>query len=105
MAVTMLREALPEMVYLETEAPHILNISMPGWRSEVLMNFLESRGIYVSKSSACKKGKHSHVLEAIGLRNDIIDGALRLGFSRFNVPEDIQALTNCLREARFLAHR
>ena len=57
MAVTMLREALPEMVYLETEAPHILNISMPGWRSEVLMNFLESRGIYVSKSSACKKGK------------------------------------------------
>ena len=78
---------------------------MPGWRSEVLMNFLESREIYVSKSSACKQGKRSHVLEALGLRADVIDGALRLGFSRETLPEDIDALAEGLWDARALAHR
>ncbi len=105
LAVEKLTEAVPELRYLETDAPHILNISMPGWRSEVLMNFLEGKGVFVSKSSACKQGKRSHVLEALNLRPEVIDGALRLGFSRYNVPEDILALAEGLREARQLAHR
>ena len=69
------------------------------------MNFLESREIYVSKSSACKQGKRSHVLEALGLRPEVIDGALRLGFSRYTAEEDIHALAEGLSEARALAHR
>lgn len=105
LAIRLLQENVPEVRILETDAPHILSISMPGWRSEVLMNFLETRQVYVSKSSACKQGKRSHVLEAIGLRSDVIDGALRIGFSRYTVPEDIQALAEGLRDARALAHR
>ena len=105
LALRLLSEAVPELTYLSTEAPHILSVSMPGWRSEVLMNFLEGRGVYVSKSSACKQGKRSHVLEALGLRSDVIDGALRLGFSRYTTEEDIQALAEGLKEARSLAHR
>ena len=105
LTVTRLSSVLPEMRFLQTEAPHILSISMPGWRSEVLMNFLESRDIYVSKSSACKQGKRSHVLEALGLRSDVIDGALRLGFSRFTTEADIEALADALSAARSLAHR
>ena len=104
-AVRELTEAVPELRYLETDAPHILSVSMPGWRSEVLMNFLETREIYVSKSSACKQGKRSHVLEALGLRTEVIDGALRLGFSRYTTEADIDALAEGLREARQLAHR
>ena len=105
LALEKLRESVPELTWLETDAPQILNISLPGWRSEVLMNFLETRRIYVSKSSACKQGRRSHVLEAIGLRPEVIDGALRLGFSRYTTEEDIQALAEGLREARGLAHR
>ncbi|MBQ9252597.1 MAG: cysteine desulfurase [Clostridia bacterium] len=105
LAVEKLTALLPEMRYLETEAPHLLNISMPGWRSEVLMNFLESQGIYVSKSSACKQGKRSHVLEALDMRPEVIDGALRIGFSRFTTKEDILALADGLAAARGLAHR
>ena len=105
LAVSLLSSGLPEIRFLQTEAPHILSLSMPGWRSEVLMNFLESRNIYVSKSSACKQGKRSHVLEAIGLRNDIIDGALRIGFSRFTTVDDVLALSESLIEARSLAHK
>ena len=105
-AIRQLTEAIPEIVYLETPAPHILSISLPGWRSEVLMNLLETKQIYVSKSSACKKGGRSHVLEAIGFKSDVIDGALRIGISRYNTEEDIAALVAGLTEARnTLAHR
>ena len=105
LSIELLRENIPELQYLDTEAPHILSISMPGWRSEVMMNYLESRGIYVSKSSACKQGKRSHVLEAMGMRADVIDGALRIGFSRYTTEEDIRALVQGMMEARMLAHR
>lgn len=105
LAVSRLTAAVPELQYLRTEAPHILSVSMPGWRSEVLMNFLETREISVSKSSACKQGKRSHVLEALGLRPEVIDGALRIGLSRYNTEEDIDALAAGLSDARGLAHR
>ncbi len=104
-AVRELTEAVPELSYLDTDAPHILSVSMPGWRSEVLMNFLESKSIYVSKSSACKQGRRSHVLEALGLPASVIDGTIRLGFSRYTTEEDIHILAQALRDARSLAHR
>ena len=105
-AVSALTSAIPELKYIETGAPHILSISMPGWRSEVLMNYLEAKEIYVSKSSACKKGGRSHVLEAIVLPADVIDGALRIGISRFSTSDDIDALVCGLSEARkMLSHR
>ena len=101
-----LRAGIPELQWIDSAAPHILSISLPGWRSEVLMNFLEAREIYVSKSSACKKGGRSHVLEAMGLSPRVIDGALRIGLSRYTTSEDIDALCLALREAHdTLAHR
>ena len=101
-----LRASIPELRWIDTAAPHILSISLPGWRSEVLMNFLEARGIYVSRSSACKKGARSHVLEAVGMEPRAIDGALRIGFSRFSTEDDVDALCAALREAHdTLAHR
>ena len=70
------------------------------------MNFLEARGFSVSKSSACKKGGRSHVLEAMGLPAPVIDGALRLGLSRYTTREELDAFCLCLSEAkRSLAHR
>ena len=104
--IARLSAGIPELTYVDTPAPHILSISLPGWRSEVLMNVLEAQEIYVSKSSACKKGGRSHVLEAIGLPSKVIDGALRIGLSRFNTDEDADALCAALIAARStLAHR
>ena len=101
-----LRASIPELRWIDTAAPHILSVSLPGWRSEVLMNFLEAREIYVSRSSACKKGARSHVLEAIGMDPRAIDGALRIGFSRYNTEDDVDALCAALRDAHdTLAHR
>ena len=101
-----LSAAIPEFRYVDAAAPHILNLSLPGFRSEVLMNFLEAREIYVSKSSACKKGARSHVLEAVGLDARTIDGAIRVGLCRYTTQEDIDALCDGLIDAyRTLAHR
>jgi len=97
--VERLSEAIPELRVVQTAAPHILSISLPGYRSEVLMNFLEAREVYVSKSSACKKGGRSHVLEAIGLDAKTIDGAIRIGLSRFTTQEDVDALCEGLLDA------
>ena len=105
LAIDALRRDIPELVVIGGGAPHILSISLPGWRSEVLMNYMEAREIYVSKSSACKKGGRSHVLEAIGLAPKVIDGAIRIGLSRYTTREDILALCAALKEARSkLAH-
>ena len=98
--VERLRAENPGLLVIGGGAPHILCISLPGYRSEVLMNYLEARGISVSKSSACKKGGRSHVLEAMGLPAPVIDGALRLGLSRFTTAEELDEFCRCLREAR-----
>ena len=104
-AVSCLLAENPGLVVIGGGAPHILCVSLPGYRSEVLMSVLESRGISVSKSSACKKGGRSHVLEAMGLPAPVIDGALRLGLSRYTTAEELDAFCLCLREAReTLAH-
>ena len=104
--ISRLSAEIPELRVLGGGAPHILSISMPGWRSEVLMNYLEAREVYVSKSSACKKGGRSHVLEAMGLDARTVDGALRIGLSRFTTEEDLDALCLGLRDAHAaLAHR
>ena len=106
LTIDTLTPAIPELQVINGAAPHILSISLPGWRSEVLMNFLEARGVYVSRSSACKKGARSHVLEAIGLDSRVIDGAIRIGLCRYNTEEDIRALCDGLIEAHStLAHR
>ena len=106
LAVKTLSEEIPEIRFIGGGAPHILSVSLPGWRSEVLMNYMEAQGIYVSKSSACKKGGRSHVLEAMGLEPRVIDGAIRIGLSRMTTEEDILALCASLKEARGrLSHR
>ena len=105
-AIERLQPAIPELRLIGGGAPHILSLSLPGWRSEVLMNFLEAREVYVSRSSACKKGARSHVLEAMGLPAPVIDGALRVGLSRYTTEEDIDALCEGLIAAHdTLAHR
>lgn len=90
--VDALSPALPDMRLLGGGAPHILCLSLPGYRSEVLLNYLDGLGICVSKGSACKRGGRSHVLEAMGLPAKVIDGAIRISFGRFNTEADADGL-------------
>jgi len=100
LAVKRLTSENEGLMVLSGAAPHLLSISLPGYKSEVLMNYLEGLGIYVSKSSACKKGGRSYVLDAIGMPNEVIDGALRLSFSRFTTEDEVNALCDGIKSAR-----
>lgn len=84
----------------EGGAPYVLNLSVPGCRSEVLVRFLSMRDISVSGGSACAKGKKSEVLTACGLDNAYMLGALRVTFGYDNTEQDADAFVHAIREAR-----
>lgn len=85
--------------------PYIVNLSLPGLRSEPILNLLSEMGVYVSSGSACAKGHKSHVLTALGLPNERIDSALRISFSRFTTPQEIDALVAGLRRVQQVLRR
>ena len=76
----------------------IVNLSVVGIRSEIMLHFLEEEGIYVSSGSACAKGAKSHVLTALGLPESRIDSALRISFSRYTTSDEIDALLAALQK-------
>ena len=78
--------------------PYIVNLSVEGIRSEILLHFLEERGIYVSSGSACSRGEKSHVLAAMGLSQQRIDSALRISFGSENTIEDVDSLMDALQQ-------
>lgn len=82
----------------EHSAPHIINFSVPGYKSETLLHAFEQREIYVSSGSACKKGEKSHVLKAQGLPDEITDSTVRVSLSKENTEEEAVIFCNALRE-------
>ena len=79
-------------------APYIVNCSVQGIRSEVMIHYLEQFGIYVSSGSACAKGERSHVLTAMGLSRDRIDSAVRVSMTDTTTPEEIDEFCRRLLE-------
>jgi cysteine desulfurase len=55
-------------------------------------------GVALSSGSACSSGKvkKSHVLEAMGVSNDIAGGALRVSFGWTNARADVDGFTGVL---------
>ena len=91
---------VPGIVFMgKGDVPHVVSISVPGLRSQGLINCLQDAGIYVSAGSACAKGHRSHVLSAMNLYPEVIDGAIRISFSRENTEEDIPKLKAALLDA------
>ena len=80
--------------------PYVLNISVLGYRSEVMLRVLSAKGVFVSSGSACAKGKRSYVLSSMGLDGRRIDSAQRISFSRFSQKGDVDALVSAIEEGR-----
>lgn len=100
-AATRLHEAVPELeVIAKGDCPHILAVTLPGYKSEVVVRFLSDRGVYLSSGSACHKGRPSHVYAALGLPKPWLTGALRISFGPGNGRADVDALVQGLQEAK-----
>ena len=80
------------------EAPHILSLSVPGVPTQNTLNLLQEDGICISAGSACAKGHRSHVLSAMNLSPEVIDGAFRVSLSRETTREEIDILLKSLEE-------
>ena len=82
-------------------SPYILNVSFLHTRGEVLLHYLEEKEIYVSTGSACssKGTDKSHVLQAIGLLDKEIEGAIRMCFSYETTKEDIDYVVKSTKDA------
>jgi cysteine desulfurase len=82
------------------DAPHIVAFALPPIPAEVLMSFLDARGICISRGSACKRGRRSHVWDAFNLPRKLSDCAVRVSFGRQNTPQDVAILLTALRDAK-----
>ncbi len=92
-----LQQQVPGLKIISPEgAPHILAVTMPGYKSEVVVRYLSDRGVYLSSGSACHKGKPSHVFAALKLPKPELDGALRISFSADTSSEDVDALVEAM---------
>lgn len=80
--------------------PYIVNISLIGYRSEIILHYLEDKGIYISSGSACSKGAKSGVLTEFGISPERADSALRISFCAENTLSDIDRLINALSQAQ-----
>ena len=82
---------MPQVVINSPEkgCPHVLNISVPGIPSEIMLHSLEEKEIYVSSGSACAKGAVSSTLEAFGVPAERGRSALRISFSKDTTAEEI----------------
>lgn len=82
-------------------SPYILSVSFKGVRGEVLLHMLEADGIYVSTGSACssKDKNFSHVLTAIGVKKEYIDGTIRFSFSDMSTIEEVDYTLSTLEKS------
>ena len=72
--------------------PNITNLSFSGVEGEAAVIALDLEGVAVSTGSACSSGsiEPSHVLTAMGLRPEVVQGSLRFSFCYHNTSEEIE---------------
>ena len=99
-----IKDAAIEPIFLGNKKHSLANfcpVCFPGIDAERLIYKLEDKEIYVSTGAACaaSKGEKSHVLKAIGLSNEEIEGSLRISFGALNSEEDVKTAAKEIKTA------
>jgi cysteine desulfurase len=73
--------------------PHTLSVAFHGFNRQALQMALDRHGLACSTGSACASGSSqpSHVLQAMGLASEMIEGAIRLSLSGETTEAEILA--------------
>ena len=99
-ALDRLKAEIPKLEVISTgDAPHICAVTLPGYKSEVVVRVLGDQGVCISSGSACHRGKPSHVFAALGLPKPWLDGALRISFSPDSTRDEADRLVSALKGA------
>lgn len=86
---------------LNARLPGNSNISFEGVNGNDLLLELDNVGICASSGSACTSGSQepSHVLKAIGVKEHLINNAIRITFGEFNNKDEVDYLINNMEKA------
>jgi len=82
----------------ERRLPNTLNVSFEFLEGEAILVLLDEYGICASTGSACSAGsvEPSHVLRAMGVPANWIQGAVRFSLSRYNTEEEVRFVSDKL---------
>ncbi|UOQ94141.1 cysteine desulfurase [Halobacillus shinanisalinarum] len=82
-------------------APHIINVSLPGFKPELIIHTLAQEEIYISTKSACssKQPDVSSVLKACQLDSSRTTSSLRISLSYQNTVPEVDQFIQALKEA------
>jgi cysteine desulfurase len=99
----LLTEKIPGLVVngdQENRLAGNLHISIPGIPNSAVIARVRHK-LAISTGSACSSGVEvpSHVLRAMNLDEDIIEGSLRIGLGKFNTSAEIEAAFSILAQA------
>ena len=77
-----------------------LHVSVPRVPNDLVVSKLR-RAVALSTGAACSSGaeSQSHVLRAMGLPDELLDGALRIGTGKFTSDDDIETAGVCISRA------
>ena len=107
---TFLQDQIPDLVINGDRLNRLagnLHISVPGIPNSAIIARVRSE-LAISTGSACTSGVDtpSHVLRAIGLSNNLIEGALRIGIGKFTTFQEIccaaEVLSTTVRQIRIV---
>ena len=97
-----LADSFPEISFFAESTHRLPNTScfaLPDMRAETMVMSLDLAGIAVSSGAACSSGKvtRSHVLEAMGVSHNLLEGTIRISLGHTNTVSDIHQLISALK--------
>ena len=97
-----LADSFPEISIFAENTHRLPNTScfaLPDMRAETMVMSLDLAGIAVSSGAACSSGKvtRSHVLEAMGVSHNLLEGTIRISLGHTNTASDIHQLISALK--------
>ena len=81
-------------------APHIISITLPSIRSETMLHYLSSKGVYISSGSACSSnsGHKSTTLLSFGLSPKEADSTIRVSLSEYTTESEVIFAANAIKD-------
>ena len=94
---------VPDLVIngdVDNRLPHNLHFSAPGAPNDMVLGRLRGK-LSVSTGSACNAGAHepSHVLQAMGLPEALLDSCIRIGLGRSTEADDVDMAATLIADA------
>ena len=78
--------------------PGLMSLSFPGFSGEMILHRMDLMGVCISTGSACdsRNVEISHVLQAVGLDEELARGTVRISLGKNNTSEDANAIADAL---------